>query len=73
MKCVVVWLTIKQRMADNGWMYSGHVSATERTDEWAWKTNLLVKELVRGSKAGVRPQTTVPLHSLQEASSSGKG
>ena len=42
-------------MADNGWMYNGRISATEMTDEWVWKTNLLVKELARGSKAGVRP------------------
>lgn len=42
-------------MADNGWMYNGRISATERTDEWVWKTNLLVKELARGSKACVRP------------------
>ena len=56
MKCGVVWLPIKQRMADNEWMYSGRISGTERTDEWVWKTNLLVKELAHGSKAGVRPK-----------------
>ena len=42
-------------MADNGWMYSGRTSAVDRTDEWVWKTNLLVKELARGSKSGIRP------------------
>ena len=42
-------------MADNGWMYSGRTSAVDRTDEWVWKTNLLVQELARGSKAGIRP------------------
>ena len=42
-------------MADNGWMYSGRTSLVDKTDEWVWKTNLLVKELARGSKAGVRP------------------
>ena len=48
---------IKQRMADNGWMYSGRISKTERTSEWEWKTDLLVKELGRGSKkSGVRPR-----------------
>ena len=46
----VVWLTIKQRMADNGWMYSGRVSATNKTDEWIRKTQFLVKELARGTK-----------------------
>ena len=46
----VVWLTIKQRMADNGWMYSGRVSATNKTDEWVRKTQFLVKELARGTK-----------------------
>ena len=57
MKCVVVWLPIKQRMADNGWMYGGRISKTGRTDEWEWKTDLLVKELGRGSKkSGVRPR-----------------
>ena len=41
-------------MADNGWMYSGRVSVTNKTDEWIWKTNLLVKELARGTKGQVR-------------------
>ena len=48
---------IKQRMADNGWMYSGRISKIKRTEEWEWKTNMLVKDLARGSKAsGVRPR-----------------
>jgi len=46
----VVWLAIKQRMDDNGWMYSGRVSATNKTDEWVRKTHFLVKELARGRK-----------------------
>jgi hypothetical protein len=37
-------------MADNGWMYSGHICATEKTAEWVSKTDLLVKELAHGSK-----------------------
>ena len=41
-------------MADNGWMYSGRTSGVDRTDEWVWKTNLVVKELARGPKL-VRP------------------
>ena len=46
---------IKQRMADNGWMYTGRVDKIKRTEEWEMKTNILVKELGRGSKAkGVR-------------------
>lgn len=51
----VVCLPIKQRMADNEWMYSGRVSSTQVTDEWKWKTNFLVKELAHGSKGVVRP------------------
>ena len=43
-------------MADNEWMYSGRVSSTQVTDEWKWKTDLLVKELARGSKGIVRPR-----------------
>ena len=44
----VVWLPMKQkRMADNGWMYSGRVSVTNRSPEWIWKTQMLVKELAR--------------------------
>ena len=47
----VVWLPIKQkRMTDNGWMYSGRTSAVDRTDEWAWKTEMVVQEIGRGSK-----------------------
>ena len=46
----VVWLPTKQRMADNGWMYSGRVSVTTRSDEWMWKTRMLVKELARGKR-----------------------
>src|SRR4051812_45773048 len=42
-------------MADNGWIYSGRTSVVDRTDEWTWKTDLLVRELARGSKAGIRP------------------
>ena len=42
-------------MADNGWMYSGRTSLVDKTDEWVWKTHLLVKELARGSKSGIRP------------------
>ena len=42
-------------MADNGWMYTGRVDKIKRTEEWEMKTNILVKELGRGSKAkGVR-------------------
>ena len=37
-------------MADNGWMYTGRVSATNKTDEWIRKTQFLVKELARGTK-----------------------
>jgi hypothetical protein len=40
-------------MADNGWMYSGRISATEKIAKWVSKTDLLVKELARGSKSGV--------------------
>ena len=43
-------------MAGNEWMYSGRISGTEKTDEWEWKTNMLVKELARGSKSGARPR-----------------
>ena len=51
----VVWLPMKQkRMADNGWMYSGRVGATNKTDEWIWKTQMLVKEFARGTKGRVR-------------------
>ena len=42
-------------MADNEWMYSGRISAHERTDGWEWKTNFFVKDLARGSKSAVRP------------------
>ena len=49
----VVWLIIKQRMADNGWMYRGRVSATKKTDEWVRKTHFLVKELARGRKGQI--------------------
>lgn len=45
----VVWLSIKQRMADNGWMYSCLTSVVDRTDEWAWKTDMVVHELGHGS------------------------
>lgn len=41
-------------MADNGWMYSGRISATNKTDDWVRNTHLLVNELARGSKAMVR-------------------
>ena len=52
----VVWLPMKQkRMADNGWMYSGRVSVTKRSDEWNWKTQMLVKELARGSIPALCP------------------
>ena len=51
----VVWLAIQQRMADNGWMFTGRENAMERTDEWVWKTNFLVRELGRGSKSGIHP------------------
>ena len=50
----VVLLAIKQRMADNGWMYNERVSATEKTAEWTRKTHFLVNELVRGTKGLVR-------------------
>ena len=50
-----VWLIVKQRMADNGWMYSGRSSLLDRTPEWVGKTNFLVNELARGSKSGIRP------------------
>ena len=40
-------------MADNGWMYSGRVSATNKTDEWVRKTHFLAKELVRGRKGQI--------------------
>ena len=52
---LVVWLPIEQRMADNGWMYTGRVSATNKTDEWIRKTWHLVKELARGTKQKVQP------------------
>ena len=42
-------------MAENEWMFRGRISKTERTDEWEYKTDLLVKELARGSKSVVRP------------------
>ena len=35
-------------------MYSGRVSATERTDEWVRKTHFLVKELARGRKGRIQ-------------------
>jgi hypothetical protein len=50
----LVWLSIKQRMTDNGWMYSGLVSATNKTDEWIYKTQMLVKELAHATKGRVR-------------------
>ena len=34
-------------MADNGWMYSGRISATNKTDDWVQNTHLLVNELAR--------------------------
>ena len=37
-------------MADNGWMYSGRTSAVDRTDEWTWKTAMVVQEIARGPK-----------------------
>ena len=45
----------QKKMAENEWMFSGRISKTERTDEWEYKTDLLVKELARGSKSGVCP------------------
>ena len=42
-------------MAGNDWMYSGRISATNKTEEWIQKTHWLVNELARGSKAMVRP------------------
>ena len=51
----IVWLPVKQKMSDNGWMYSGRTSLVDRTDEWVWKTDMLVKELAHGSKSGIRP------------------
>ena len=45
----------QKKMAENQWMFSGRYSKTERTDEWEYKTDLLVKELARGSKSVVRP------------------
>jgi hypothetical protein len=36
-------------MADNEWMYSGRMSATERTSEWEWKTEDYLKDAHRGS------------------------
>ena len=42
-------------MSDNGWMFTGRKNAMERTDEWEWKTDFLVRELGRGPKAGIRP------------------
>uniref|UniRef100_A0ACD5XP76 Uncharacterized protein n=1 Tax=Avena sativa TaxID=4498 RepID=A0ACD5XP76_AVESA len=41
-------------MADNDWMYSGRISANERTADWEWKTKYFVKDANRGSKL-VRP------------------
>ena len=55
MLCILFGSEIKQRMAGNGWMYSGRISPLERSDEWVWRTDFLVKELARGSKAGLRP------------------
>jgi len=40
---------MKQRMTDNEWMYSGRISAHERTTEWEWKTNFFVRDATRGS------------------------
>ena len=42
-------------MADNGWMYNGRVSATDKSPEWIWKTQMLVKQLARGKQGKVRP------------------
>ena len=58
----VVWLPTKQRMADNGWIYSGRVSVTTRSDEWMWKTRMLVKELARGKRiAELCPCSRLPI------------
>ncbi len=66
----VVWLPTKQRMADNGWMYSGRVSVTNRSPEWIWKTQMVVKQLAcyKGNGSGI-----LPMRSLPEASPSWKG
>ena len=37
-------------MADNEWMYSGRISASERTAEWVWKTDYYVADATRGPK-----------------------
>ena len=42
-------------MADNGWIYNGRVSATVKSPEWIWKTQMLVKQLARGKQGKVRP------------------
>jgi hypothetical protein len=44
-------------MADNGWMYSGRVSATNKTDEWICKAQMLVKELVRSFMLSIYSST----------------
>ena len=66
----VVWLAIKQRMADNGWMYSGRVSATKKTEEWMQKTHYLVKELARGQKG--RFQALCPCNRCKKYHRQGK-
>ena len=66
----VVWLAIKQRMADNGWMYSSRVSATNKTDEWVRKTHFLVKELARGKKG--RFQALCPFNRCKKHHRQGK-
>src|SRR4051812_30547045 len=51
---IILWLPMKRKMADNEWMYSGRISATERTAEWERKTNYFVADATRGSNS-VRP------------------
>ena len=58
-------------MADNGWMYSGHVSATDRSPKWIQKTQMLVKELASTKKG--KGSGTLPMRSLPEASPLWKG
>ena len=41
-------------MADNGWMYNSRVSVTDRSPEWIWKTQMVVKQLARATKGMVR-------------------
>src|SRR6266566_443191 len=47
-------LPIKQRMADNLWMYNGFIRRNRVTPEWVAKTDVFLKEIFR------RPLRIIP-------------